>query len=393
MSSRRIAGLFLALAFLTTACQDRMPTEPTATSVESFSEVTAAMSSIESTGISLERTSIVLPPGARMGHDAFDMLGRAINPDDYECSGTTAISDWWLSEALSSQAQEPAIFNLLYFSLLADLVVFYDALYFLTDDAPQSFGYNGEYTKVLEKTHKDAARFWDIESEQIQLISMKGTMLQDMGRVANVYNQIFGVPAPVAASFAALVHDAITSSQTLDGGNHPLFSFNAVAITTFGGSIPDKIVMGDGIMAGYAALGFGDVAPQAIHMHEYAHHIQFQNGYFNDAYRTSLPTAAERTRYTELMADAMSAYYLTHKRGATMNAKRVRQFLEVFYQIGDCSFASNGHHGTPNQRMAAAEWGFDLADKAQKQGHILSSHEVYEAFLAAYPDLIAPDAP
>ena len=32
---------------------------------------------------------------------------------------------------------------------------------------------------------------------------------------------------------------------------------------------PDKIVMGDGIMAGYEALGFGDIAPQAIYAHEF----------------------------------------------------------------------------------------------------------------------------
>lgn len=53
------------------------------------------------------------------------------------------------------------------------------------------------------------------------------------------------------------------------------------------------------------------------------------------------------------MADAMSASFLTHKRGAAMNRKRVEQFLEVFFQIGDCAFDNPGHHGTPNQRMAA----------------------------------------
>ena len=118
---------------------------------------------------------------------------------------------------------------------------------------------------------------------------------------------------------------------------------------------------GDGILAGYGAVGFGDVAPQAIYAHEFAHHIQNQNDYFNDPLATQ-GDPPEQTRYTELMADAYSAYYLTHKRGATMNRKRVEQFLQVFFQIGDCAFDNPGHHGTPNQRMAA------------------------------YPDLVAPDA-
>ena len=92
------------------------------------------------------------------------------------------------------------------------------------------------------------------------------------------------------------------------------------------------------------------------------------------------------------MADAYSAYYLTHKRGAALNRKRVAQFLQVFFQIGDCGFDSPAHHGTPNQRMAAAEFGFDVAHEAQKQGHILSSDQFHDLFVAAYPELIAPDA-
>ncbi len=155
-------------------------------------------------------------------------------------------------------------------------------------------------------------------------------------------------------------------------------------------SIPAKILMGDGILAGYDAIGFGDVAPQAVYAHEFGHQIQFANEYFGDPYATS-GSFAERTRYTELMADAMSAYYLTHKRGAALNQKRVEQFLQVFFQIGDCAFADPGHHGTPNQRMAAAQFGFDLADQAQKQGHILTAEQFHALFVAAYPKLIAAD--
>ena len=92
------------------------------------------------------------------------------------------------------------------------------------------------------------------------------------------------------------------------------------------------------------------------------------------------------------MADAMAGYYLTHSRGAAMNRKRVEQFLEVFFQVGDCAFVDPGHHGTPNQRMAAARFGFDVADQAHKQGHILTSEQFHDLFVAVYPQLIAPDA-
>ncbi|UOQ68724.1 hypothetical protein [Hymenobacter volaticus] len=80
------------------------------------------------------------------------------------------------------------------------------------------------------------------------------------------------------------------------------------------------------------------------------------------------------------MADAYSAYYLSHARGAAMQWKRVQQFLQVFVNIGDCAFNSTGHHGTPTQRLAAAQWGYELANNAQKQGHILSTQEFARLF-------------
>ena len=42
--------------------------------------------------------------------------------------------------------------------------------------------------------------------------------------------------------------------------------------------------------------------------------------------------------------------------------------------------------------MAAARFGFDVADQAHKQGHILTSEQFHDLFVAAYPQLIAPDA-
>jgi hypothetical protein len=92
------------------------------------------------------------------------------------------------------------------------------------------------------------------------------------------------------------------------------------------------------------------------------------------------------------MADAYSTYFLTHKRGAAMNRKRVAQFLETSYQAGDCGFDDPGHHGTPNQRRRAAAFGFEIAARAQKQGHILTSEQFHDLFVAAYPGIVAPDA-
>ena len=372
---------FLSLALFTAACQDQS-TEPT-TPPEPSPQATTA------NGFRLDRGKIQLPSGWRVT----DRLNRVLDPDDFVCEATP-IDAFYVGARDAWEEAEPEIFDLLYNQLLADLVPTFDALFFQTEATPQYFGYNGEYNHIMLKTERDVKRFWDIESDDIQLLGMHGTMLLDADRVAAVYaTGVFGpVPPALAAILGALVADGVAESEVLNGGNHPILSFNAFAFTDEEGPIPDKIVMGDGILDAYRTLGFDDVAPQAVYAHEFGHHIQFENDYFNDP--LALPNnTPETTRYTEMMADAFAAYYLTHKRGGAMNQKRVRQFLEVFFDIGDCGFDSPGHHGTPDQRMRAAEFGFQIADQAQKQGHILTADQFHDLFVLAYPAMVLPDAP
>ncbi|MFM6849677.1 MAG: hypothetical protein ACKOVB_11295, partial [Terrabacter sp.] len=65
---------------------------------------------------------------------------------------------------------------------------------------------------------------------------------------------------------------------------------------------------------------------------------------------------------------------------------------QSFFQVGDCNFDKPGHHGTPNQRLAASTWGWSVADAAQKQGHVLPSLTLDAQFEAKLPELVAPDA-
>jgi hypothetical protein len=386
MTRTRLLGASLVLG-VATACQD-----PSLASAPSISAADASARAALVAGVQLNRGQIALPAGIRVADQmSVNLARRAINPNDYTCPASTPVTDWYLGEVGRFISQEPALFQLLYVDLLADLIPTYDALLFQTNATPQYFGYRGEFTKTVQKTEREVKGFWDIASSDIQLIGMHGTMLTDAPRVAATYNALFVLPPGLADFFASLVSDGVRQSTTLNGGNHPLFSFNAFAFSSFGGPIPDKIVLGDGVLEGYAAIGYGDVAPASVYAHEFAHHIQYENGYFNDPFATA-GSGAEQTRYTELMADAMAGYFLTHKRGGALNRKRVEQFLQVYFQIGDCAFSDPAHHGTPNQRMASARFGFDIADQAQKQGHILSSAEFHDLFVARYPIIVAPDA-
>ena len=380
----------LAAAFIVVGCQEPM-TSPDATlspSASANAKGGLARGGLATLG-SIDRTLPAARSSATIIGEFRPFGSRAINPTDYVCSNESSpviqVLEAELAKTLAIPSERKRLIDMV--SLDADLVPMWDAIYFQSSATPQYYGYNGDFTKAITKTERDIKRFWDIPSSQIQVVAMHGTMLLDQERLYRVYTELYGVPDAQAKVFAKIVADALAGSTTMNGGNYGYFTFNAVSAR--GDDIDDKIVMGDGILEAFATIGFSDVAPQSIFAHEFAHQIQYENEYFEDLGNVS---AAEETRYTELMADAMAAYYLTHARGATLRQKRVEEFLQIFYQLGDCAFANPGHHGTPNQRLAAAEFGFRLADEAQKQGHILSSEEFHALFLAYYPTLIAPDA-
>jgi hypothetical protein len=390
MSSRSLSlGSLLVATFVVVGCHE--PTAPTSATLNPSAAPELARGGLAG-GRIVVNSKLPAPLSSKLPiSQAFREFGtRAINPGDYVCSNESSpvvqVLDAEIQRTIDAgPAELRRLIEIL--NLGGDILPTYEAIYFQTPETPQYYGYDGDFTKAVTKTERDIKRFWDIPSSQIQVVAMHGTMLLDQERTTRAYVELFGIPEPVAKEYAKALADSLAASTTLNGGNYAYFTFNAVSAR--GDGFEDKIVMGDGILEAYAQIGYGDVAPQAIFAHEFAHQIQYENEYFEDLGNVSAP---EETRYTELMADAMAAYYLTHKRGGTLNAKRVAQFLQVFYQIGDCQFTNPGHHGTPNQRLAAAQFGFRLADEAQKQGQILSAEAFHDLFLAYYPNIIAPDA-
>ena len=229
MTRRAYFGSLLMLSLAAAGCQDQLTdSAPTQLGTSSFS-----LQSDEFDVVS--RNGAALPAGVRVSDQLVSNLG-AINPSDYVCPASTPVSDWWLNEVYAFIGAEPAIFNHLYNQRAADLVVMYEALLFGTAATPQYFGYNGEHTKAMVKVERDIKNFWDIPSDNIEVIGMHGNMLQDTIRVARTYQAVFGLPAATARSFARSVRTNVLASTVLNGGDHALFSFNAFAISTCEGT-------------------------------------------------------------------------------------------------------------------------------------------------------------
>ncbi|MGW3495912.1 hypothetical protein [Streptomyces sp. NPDC001020] len=317
-----------------------------------------------------------------------EIRDSAINPGDYQCQQTELTT---YANSLLDGVEDP--FTIFILALFGGFdFPTYDALVFGKESASNTFGVKGEYTQTLTSEMKNLKRFWDIDSAGIQLVPMHGAdVYSSPERLARTLSVLYGGTPEDNADLAELFIELVDSEPALQGGANPIFSFNAFAYSDRDDPEPlgvsDRIIMGDGILQGMTAVGLGDVAPRAIEGHEFGHHVQYQKNLFE-----SDLTGPEATRRTELMADAFGTYYLTHARGEALNAARLLKSEKSFYQVGDCSFSSSGHHGTPNQRLASSTWAAGVANDAANQGHILPSLKFDELFEAKLPDLVKPDA-
>lgn len=313
-------------------------------------------------------------------------LQRAINPEDHQC-GLTPLDAY--VEEITADLDEWNIFLL---ALLGALdMPSLDALVYGTEADPD-YALPGD-TKAQAKAFRKAQKFWPVESDDIQLIGMHGEMVIDQDRVERYYEEFYGYDEADAAELADLVAEFVLADPALEGGDHPIFTLNAFAFSAEGetdpfiATVPDKIVMGEGIVDATEWMGLGSAGQQAILSHEFAHHVQFEEGLFD----SDLPPN-EATRRTELMADAYASYFSAHRTGLNLRKGVILTVQQSFYNVGDCGFDSPGHHGTPHQRLRAAEWGADLAIRTQKQGRVIGLDQLLALFEAQLPIIVAPDA-
>lgn len=331
--------------------------------------------------VSLTERNMQLASQAHISETAWSTLARsAINPSDYQCGGTKLTT--WLSAQIPELDLEDQV--MLAYSDVTMLAA-YEAILFGQESKSNSFGIDGQYTHLLTSEMKDLRRFWDIPSAHIRLLPMHGDILTDVERMARVYRAA-DVSDEEAREIAQNIADWIKSNPWTQGGKHPIFTFNAFAHNDETGD-GEAIVMGDGVMQGFDAIGLGALAPRAILGHEFGHQVQYANNLFE-----SDLTGPEAGRRTELMADAFGTYFLVHARGEALNAKRTLSSLQSFYELGDCDFTNADHHGTPLQRLRAATWSADLANNARPQGHIRPSIVFAAEFDNKLSELIAPDA-
>ncbi len=265
-----------------------------------------------------------------------------------------------------------------FFSLYLQLN-FYHAYFFGYEN--EYFGENGDDTQLVNKRTRELESFWNLDRE-IEVRGQHTATLDDREKLADLY-ELVGIDVNSREDAYAIADQILAINEASPNlPENPIFATDGFAAGT------GVIVIGDGLVQILGDSGIEtDIVWTGILAHEWAHQLQFANT--TNWYPGGISAdPAESTRYTELEADFLAAYYMAHKRGATYNWKRVEGFFELFFQIGDCSFDSEDHHGTPAQRLEAAKAGFELAAETQKKGQVLTADEAHEAFVNTINEII-----
>jgi hypothetical protein len=109
--------------------------------------------------------------------------------------------------------------------------------------------------------------------------------------------------------------------------------------------------------------GFKNVGLSIVMAHEWGHVLQFKLE----------PDLPKTGKSKELHADFLAGFYLSRKQAALpgwVSWPDVQNCARTLFDIGDYSFNSPQHHGTPEERFIAFSAGYTLAFDELNEGNI-----------------------
>lgn len=371
MITKKVFLVALATGFILASCNNE---EETLIGPESDLNAVSATATIDSP--SLLTPTVELPTNL-MSNDFNLDISSVVQPSPCGDTAFNAVIDQSVASNLDALGAE-------WYGLYAEMNFYHT----LTDESPQYFGENGEYTNLLTKITRNLKKFWKNQNN-ISVRGQHNNTLNDKAKIIQILTFWYGLPEALAADYADLFVDYINVESTFLIET-PLLSFDGFTIDLQGQlGQNDIIVIGDGLIELASETGIEDkVVWEGIMAHEWGHQLQFNNRGVWQYPGVDISDPAEDTRSTELEADFFTGYYLTHKRGGTANWKRTQDFLELFFIIGDCGFTNPGHHGTPAQRLDAAYQGYLMAQGEKKKGKISSADTVHDTFISVLPGIV-----
>lgn len=129
---------------------------------------------------------------------------------------------------------------------------------------------------------------------------------------------------------------------------------------------PDGHILFGYHMFYYTVQSFNELAVAGVLAHEWGHQTQFVHNW---------PTGNPGM---ELEADAFSGYYMGLAKQWAWS--QIQGYFANTYALGDYHFNHPSHHGTPDQRLAAAYLGVNTAIQVIRTGRPFSYQELHALF-------------
>lgn len=130
---------------------------------------------------------------------------------------------------------------------------------------------------------------------------------------------------------------------------------------------PDGHILFGYYMFYYTVKQYNELAIAGVLAHEWGHRTQFTMGW-----NSSNPLM-------ELEADAFSGYYMAIVKQWAWS--QIEGYYSNVYALGDYYYNSPNHHGTPQQRLAAAYLGVNTAIEAIQNNRAYSYQELHQIFV------------
>ena len=140
---------------------------------------------------------------------------------------------------------------------------------------------------------------------------------------------------------------------------------------------PDGRILFGYHMLFYTVSFYGELPVAGILAHEWGHRIQFTFGF-----------TQSKVYQTELEADAFSGFYMALAKQWAWS--QIQSYYASVYSNGDYNFNHPSHHGTPNQRLAAAYLGVTTAVKALQTNTQYTYQQLHNIFINEIKTNIAP---
>ena len=294
-------------------------------------------------------------------------LSASVNPPARNSSCEITTFQNLLQKNFESLIQDP-YFDVEMVFYLRDLHSKYVTHYI----GPNYYGTDGQYDRLADKRIRELQKFWQLD-RQIYLNGQHTETLDDPQQLADMIESFDrSVRNATDARIKALqIIEAYQNSSQI-----PKNTFFALDAFTRSNGL---LVISDGILEVLEESGIpGEIAFSGLLAHEWWHQAQFEH---NQQWKNDYINLKNPELLRELEADFTAAYFLGHKRGATYNWKRIESFFDMSYNSGDCFTESPGHHGTPDERLKAAQNGFNLALSEKKKGKPEKPSVIHHAFL------------